>query len=297
MASPRTLTLLAISMKGRPMGYKTILVHVDDSRHVDERIRIAARIAAAEGAHLIGAAMTGVSRFVYRHTDLNENDPNIAAHIELLREGARAALAAFEPRVKSLGVTSYEQRLIDDDAGSGLTLQASYSDLVVVGQTDPEEMSLAKMPELPAHVVMNAGRPVLIVPYAGHFDNLVGNVLIAWDGSTQATRAVTSAIPLLKRATIAKVVIFNADENPGIHGEQPGADIALYLARHNVNVEVLQKKTVLDIGNALLTLVADEAADLLVMGGYGHSRFREVLLGGATRTVLASMTVPVLMSH
>lgn len=279
------------------MGYKTILVHVDDSTHVDERIRIAARIAAIEGAHLIGAAMTGVSRFVYRNTDLNENDPNIGPHMELVRERARSALAAFEPKIKSLGVTSYEQRLIDDDAGSGLTLQASYSDLVVVGQTDPEEISPAKMPELPAYVVMNAGRPVLIVPYAGHFDNLAGNVLIAWDGSTQATRAVTSAIPLLKRATIAKVVIFNADANPGIHGEQPGADIALYLARHNVNVEVLQKKTVLDIGNALLSLVADESADLLVMGGYGHSRFREVLLGGATRTILASMTVPVLMSH
>ena len=279
------------------MGYKTILVHIDDSTHVDERIRIAARIAAAEGAHLIGAAMTGISRFVYRNTDLNENDPNLGAHIELLRARARSALAAFEPKVESLGITSYEKRLIDDDAGAGLTLQASYSDLVVVGQTDPEEVLPAKMPALPAYVVMNAGRPVLIVPYAGHFDNLGGNVLIAWDGSAQATRAVTGAIPLLTRAKIAKVVIFNADEKPGTHGEQPGADIALYLARHNVNVEVLQKITVLDIGNALLTLVADESADLLVMGGYGHSRFREVLLGGATRTILASMTVPVLMSH
>lgn len=279
------------------MGYKTILVHIDESTHVDERIRIAAQIAATEGAHLIGAAMTGISRFVYRNANLNEHDPNLAAHMELLRARARSALAAFEPKVESLGVVSYEKRLVDDDAGGGLTLQASYSDLVVVGQTDPEEASPAKMPEFAAYVVMNAGRPVLIVPYAGHFDNLAGNVLIAWDGSTQATRAVTGAIPLLKRAKIAKIVIFNADANPATHGEQPGADIALYLARHNVNVEVLQKKTVLDIGNALLSLVADESADMLVMGGYGHSRFREVLLGGATRTILASMTVPVLMSH
>jgi len=99
-------------MKGGPMGYKTILVHVDDSTHVDERIRIAAGIAATEGAHLIGAAMTGISRFVYRTTDLNENDPNLGAHMELLRERARSALAAFEPEVKRLGISSYEKRLI-----------------------------------------------------------------------------------------------------------------------------------------------------------------------------------------
>lgn len=279
------------------MAYKTILVHIDESRRVDERIKIAANIALAESAHLIGAAMTGISRFVYRNANLGENDPNLAAHVELLRARARRALEGFEPKVKSLGLTSYEKRLVDDEAGGGLSLQASYSDLVVIGQTDPYEPSPAVMPDFPENVVMNAGRPVLIIPYAGHFENIAGNVLIAWDGSTQATRAVTGAIPLLKRAKIVKVVIFNAAANPEAHGEQPGADIALYLARHNVEVEVLQKKTEVDIGNALLSLVMDESADLLVMGGYGHSRFREVLLGGATRTILDSMTVPVLMSH
>ena len=279
------------------MAYKTILVHIDESRHVDQRIRIAAGIAATEGAHLIGVAMTGVSRFVYRNSELNENDANLAVHLERLREHARRALAEFEPKVRSLGLSSYENRLIDDDAGGGLVRQASYSDLVVIGQTDPEEALSAVMPGFAAYVVMNVGRPVLIIPYAGHFDTIAASVLIAWDGSTQATRAVTGALPLLTRAKIVKVVIFNAAADLDTHGEQPGADIALYLARHNVNVEVLQKRTVLDIGNALLSLVADENADLLVMGGYGHSRFREVLLGGATHTVLESMTVPVLMAH
>jgi nucleotide-binding universal stress UspA family protein len=91
--------------------------------------------------------------------------------------------------------------------------------------------------------------------------------------------------------------VFNAERQVNVHGEQPGADLALYLARHGVKVDVLQETTEQDSGNALLSLAADVNADLLVMGCYVHSRFREVLLGGATRTVLESMTLPVLMSH
>jgi len=104
-------------------------------------------------------------------------------------------------------------------------------------------------------------------------------------------------MPLLKRAKNVTLVVFNSSARYDVHGEQPGADIALYLARHKVKVEVLSQTTTIDVGNSLLSLSSDLGTDLIVMGGYGHTRFRELLLGGVTKTVLNTMTVPVLMSH
>lgn len=113
----------------------------------------------------------------------------------------------------------------------------------------------------------------------------------------EATHAVTAALPILKRANNVKIAVINPAAEPDAHGADPGTDIALYLARHDVKVEVVQKTTENDAGNALLSVVQDLSSDLLVMGAYGHSRFREIILGGATRTMLESMTVPVLMAH
>ena len=281
------------------MSYKTILVHVDSDSHAGQRIDIAARIACAEEAHLVGAAPSGVSRFVYQSRFIYEGGAatGLDLHIDELRARARRALAGFEDIARRAGVRSHEARQVDDEAGSGISMQARYSDLVVLGQTDPDEPSAGTLADFPEFVVMNAGRPVLIVPYAGRFETVSRRVLIAWDASTSATRAVTSALPLLRRAENVDVVVFNADKRPEAHGEQPGADIGLYLARHNVKVNVVRQKTDIDVGNALLSIATDLGSDLMVMGGYGHSRFREILLGGVTRTVLESMTVPVLMSH
>jgi nucleotide-binding universal stress UspA family protein len=169
----------------------------------------------------------------------------------------------------------------------------------VIGQNDPNESLPGVRADFPEYVVMNSGRPVLIIPYAGRFHNVGRRVLIAWDASVEATRAITTAIPLLKRADHVELAVFNPTVGLEAHGERPGADIALYLARHGVKVEVSEEKTAagMDVGNALLSHAADIGADLMVMGGYGHSRFREVLLGGVTDTVLKSMTVPTLMAH
>lgn len=299
------------------MSFKTILVHVDESKHAADCIRIASEIALAENAHLIGAAMTGVSRYLYRDQSITDNDPGLVSHMAFLRERADKALEQFEPLVQKIGVNSYEQRVIDDEAAGGICLQARYSDLVVVGQVDPGRPSTTVLSDFVEYVLLNAGRPVLVIPYVGHFENIGKRILISWDGSKEATRAVTDAIPLLKRAEIVHVVIFNNNAKDGVHGGQPGADIALYLARHGVKVEVsvhatgtrphmqsvdnqtgeAQQFFGLDIGNSLLSLASDLHVDLIVMGGYGHSRFRETMLGGVTRTLMQSMTVPVLMSH
>jgi nucleotide-binding universal stress UspA family protein len=279
------------------MSYKTVLVHVDESEHASERIKLAAAVAMAENAHLIGTAMTGASRYIQRTTMLAELDPNFMIHLEFLRKRANRGLEEFETTAQKLGIRSFEKRLVDDEAGGGVCLQARYCDLIVIGQIDPQEVSPVVMPDFPQYVVLNSGRPVLIVPYVGRFENIGNRVLIAWDASMAATRTITNAIPLLKRAQIVEVVVFNPQEQPQAHGMMPGSDIALYLARHNIKVEVLLRNTEEDIGTALLSLATDLNADLLVMGGYGHSRFREILLGGVTRTVLETMTIPVLMSH
>lgn len=279
------------------MSYKTILVHVDESHHSDMRIDIAATIAAAENAHLVGAAMTGISRFLYETVAFNPDDPGIEPYLDTLRQRATDTLEKFDKTAQRIGNLSYEKRLVDDEAAAGLSLHARYCDLVVLGQNDPDAPSAAVGTDFPEGVVINAGCPVLIIPYAGTFKSVGSRVLVAWNGSVEARRAVHDAIPLLRRADIVEVVVFNPAEQPEVYGRQPGVDIAIYLARHGIKVDVKEESTDNDIGDALLSLTTNLGSDLLVMGGYGHSRFREILLGGVTRTILESMTVPVLMSH
>ena len=279
------------------MTYKTILVHVDESSRCAMRTDFAADLANRFESHLIGAAITGVSRFIYQDGNLGAADPNLSLHLNYLKERAEAASAKFRSRVDELGVASSEVAVVNDEAGGGMGLLARYSDLLIIGQTNRDEPSPSVLPDFPEYLVLNTGRPVLILPYAGSFPTIGKRPLIAWDASQAATRAVTDALPLLKGADLVQVAIFNAKANPDAHGEQPGADIATYLARHGVKVEVSAHKTGTDIGNAILSLAHDLDSDLLVMGGYGHSRFREMIMGGATRTIMESMTIPVLMSH
>ena len=279
------------------MSYKTILVHVDDSRNANTRIELAARLAMTEQAHLIGIALTGVSRFLYETVATDPSDPNIVPYLETLRQRAEQALIPFENIAQRVGVPSMEKRIVDDEASIGLNMQARYSDLIVLGQYDPDGSAPSSYANLPEHVALHSGCPVLIIPYTGAFANVGNRVLVAWNGSLEAKKAVRNAMPLLRRANIVEVAVFNPESEADAHGDQPGADIALYLSRHNIKVDVMQEKTDSDAGEALLSLAANLNSDLLVMGCYGHSRFREVLLGGATRTILKSMTLPVLMSH
>ena len=176
-----------------------------------------------------------------------------------------------------------------------VALHARYADLVVLGQPDSENGGEVDA-QVPEDVVLSAGRPALVVPYIGAGEEIGKRVLIAWDGGREAARAVNDALPLLEKAEFVAVLVVNPSQ--GAHGEEPGADIALHLARHGIAVEA-QHIEVRDLstGNALLSRLADEAIDLLVMGAYGHSRLREMVLGGVTREVFQQMTVPVLMSH
>ena len=288
------------------MTYKTVLLHIDDSAGRTARIEAAASITQACGGHLTGVALTGVSRLLYQNQPDLDADPNLSLHLNFLRERATRALDGFEQQVRAAGVASFEQRVLDDEAAGGISLLARYADLVVISQYNAKDKSPSVMRDFPAYVLLHSGRPVLIVPYAPPLPLLAPpaaarNVLISWNASKEASRAVSAALPLLQRAGQVHVAIFDAQVHAAEHGEQPGAELTHYLARHGVEarLHLLDGGGVRrgDIGEALLSQAADLSADLLVMGAYGHSRLRETILGGVTRTILQSMTIPVLMAH
>jgi nucleotide-binding universal stress UspA family protein len=277
------------------MSYKTILVHADLSPHAPARIRFAAALANAHGAHLLGVATTGVSRFMSVDSGLDLERTVVAGYLDRLQEHARQGLVQYEALARECCAGSWEARLVGDDPEGALVLLSRFADLVVLSQTDPGNAVAGAVRDLPEYVILNAARPVLLLPYAGAAGKLDGKALVAWDGSLEASRALGLALPLLRAATEVLVAQFNATEEPGLR--EQADDLGAWLARHGVLARVEAQHTAIDAGHALLSLAADRQAGLLVMGGYGHTRFRELVLGGVTRTVLRSMTAPVLMAH
>ncbi len=275
------------------MSYKTILVHLDKKSVVGSRVRIAAKLAIQENACLIGAAMIGISTQTFQQAHIDEKDPALASHLQFLRDRTGALAKEFEDEVRKIGVSSYEGRVVDGEANQGISLQGRVVDLIVIGRADSTEKSSL----VSEYVMMNSGRPVLIIPPEYQKDEVGKRVMICWNASRESIRAVADAVPILKRAELVQIVMYNIENEPDVDAELAGGDVALYLSRHGVNVEILPPQTSKHVGTSVLELGRQQAADLLVMGGYGHTRFRELLLGGVTRTVLSESDIPVLMSH
>jgi nucleotide-binding universal stress UspA family protein len=269
------------------MAYPTILVHVDESARSAERVGLAAQLALRGAAHLIGVAPTGVSRFLYHSMPPDKDDATLALHLDMLRAQSRSVLAAFEAQCQGAGVASFEARVIDDEAGAGINLHGRAADLIVVGQGD-----------LATHVISGSGRPVLVAPHACSASAVGRRVLVAWDGGREAARALQLALPLLQMAEQVDIAVI--DTGPDAVAEARAADPLPYLERHGIKarmaVHALGGKRHA-VGNALLRVAADGGADVLVMGAYGHSRMRETILGGVTRTIFEEMRLPVLMVH
>ena len=276
------------------MTYRTIVVHVDQAPNSEARITLAAELALQEGGHLVGAALTGVPRYMRAGGMFEGSGVFIEDYLQHAGRRANEALERFDALATRAGLASREQRRLDQDAYGGLCMQARYADLLVLGQADPDDRQEGGLLlDLPEHVALHCGRPVLLVPRAGRFESLGLRPLVAWNGSLEAAKAATAALPLLRRAEEVTLAVFGPAHSDG----EPGADMALYLARHGVKVQIQHRPRPADAGHAILSLAADRCADLLVMGAYGHSRFREMMLGGATRTILATATLPVLMAH
>lgn len=284
------------------MDLKDILVHVDDARGHESRLRIACELARRNGAHLTGVFVIDPVSVAAFAAPAGADVAQIEA-FEIIQEQHRAArlavasrlAAAFKSAADAAGIVS-EWRLAEGDVAELVTLNARYADLAIVGQTDPDYPS-ATAP-VPESALLGSGRPVLVVPYVGKFDTVGRRVLAAWNASREAARAVNDALPLLQDADAVTVLRVNPARDAAGAGEVPAADIAHHLARHGVKAEAAYTVAEdIGVGNVLLSRAADLGSDLIVMGGYGHSRLREFVLGGATRTVLGHMTVPVLMSH
>lgn len=293
------------------MAFRNLLLHIDGTRACDKREDAAIAFAAEHDAHLTALYCTGEIRlegwaewpiegWAEGGTDLAEEQAG-QAHaaaetvVERFRRKAERAGIRYETRIARTRMNAVAERI---------ALHARYADLAILGQVDPDDPP-AGGSGLVEHVLLACGRPVLVIPYIGAPGQgtregvaFGRDVAVAWDAGREATRAVNDALPVLERARRVTVLAVNPAHWSSQHGEEAGADIALHLSRHDVDVGVRQLETG-DLGPAatLLAQISDEFNDLLVMGGYGHSRMREIVLGGATRHVLEQMTVPVLMSH
>lgn len=277
------------------MSYKTILVHLDAAKSLATRLDLALQVARKFDAHLVGLyALTVVPTPSYAIAEAGEL---AAANRKASAELEQRARAAWDAAVRRAGWQKTEWRSSADDALATVTLHARYADLIVVGQKEPGDAS-GVSGEFAHRLPLAAGRPVLFVPYASEKRPVGERVIVAWDAGRESARAVVDALPFLAAAREVKIATFNAGRAGDRHGETPGADVGLFLARHDVKVSVARFQSEnRDIGNQLLSRAADLGSDLIVMGAYGHSRLAELVLGGATRTILESMTVPVLMSH
>lgn len=275
------------------MRYKTILVHVDETPQAAITIALAARLALASDAHLLGVATSGVSRFFYSEAGADLARTVLAPYMDERLRTAEFLLERFEALAAQNGVRSFERRLIDDETGAALALATRYADLVVMGQPDPAQPLPPGGADLPAYTLFGGAHPLLVVPYIQADGGAGRRILVAWNGSTQAARAVHAALPLLRAAEAVVVALVGTPAEPA----QADDDLLAWLARHGVDAELVVDTCTEDVGDCLLSLAADRASDLLVMGGYGHARLRELLLGGATRTVLQTMTIPVLMAR
>jgi nucleotide-binding universal stress UspA family protein len=209
---------------------------------------------------------------------------------------ARDAITRFEQAAKRAGI-SMETRLISTSvagAADQIGRIARRFDLAVVGQ--PERKASLPDQVVDEGVLFESGRPVIFVPFIHKGGSKLDRIMVCWDGSRAASRAVADAMPLLKKANKVEVVIIST--KPGKDNELPGADLGQHLARHGLDIDVKRITSPdVDVPSTILSYAADSSADMIVMGGYGHSRLREFVLGGATRGLLEAMTVPVLMSH
>ncbi len=280
------------------MSLKNLLVHIDDKSTCEKRVDAAIALARGFDAHLAAVMLVAEPHVppalgVHIPADVlsrqrEENEASAAAVLDAVRQRGDKAGLAIEVR--------HEWVMLDDFAAA-FARQARHYDLSIVGQVDPDEGDVDA--ELVAEAAfMQSGRPTLMIPYIGARTLPPKRALIAWDGSREAARAANDALPLLAQTESVTILVVDPGSLKGKVGDQPGADLAAHLARHGLTAEVVTAASGgLGAGDVIIGQATDIGADLVVMGGYGHSRLRELVLGGATQSILDHMPVPVLLSH
>lgn len=276
------------------MPYKTILMHINDESRLGNLIDVGAHIANRDEAHLIGLHVVPSNLF-----------GSVTGFGARIAEGGRQAFRdegkriaeAFEKAVKGRQLIA-EWRMVEParehpSPAEAVLEQSRSCDLIIASQSD-DDWDYSALLDFPEQLAIGSGRPVLMVPKVGRFPRVGQRIIVAWNGKKEAARAAFDALPMLQAAQAVQLLCVDPTDPIATSAKEAAAA----LARHGVKCEVsITSAGSLDIGNLLLNRVADYSADMMVMGVYGHSRFREFILGGASRSVLKMMTVPVLMAH
>lgn len=277
------------------MRCRSMTVCLDNSAGSSRRLEFAIALAAQHDAHLTGLHQT-YAPLVPDPYGYGEIVSLVAEWEASAKESQERAEAAFRTAAQMAGI-NFDWAGYRSSEPQRVIAHARSSDLAIIGQRDPPAVDTSDAGKgFNESFVLQLGRPVLYLPYAGNIPKTFDNIIVAWDGGREAARAMADAMPFLQRAR--QVQVLTIFENKDRGNDLPDVDIAAYLARHEVQVQI-DKTENIDVkpGDWLLSRAADDGADLLVMGAYGHSRWSELVLGGVTHTVLREMTLPVLMSH
>jgi nucleotide-binding universal stress UspA family protein len=279
------------------MGYKSIAVHLDTSERAPRRLEMALRLANKFEAHVTAVFAEFSPDPESFYVSAGPGD-YYSAYEKRCTERVDALERLFKSELIRLHIPG-EWIAVGRYAELAVLRQGRCADLIVTGQHDLSDPAPYITDRLAESLVMAGGRPVLLDPCIGDFPVLGNQIMVAWDGSREATRAVHDAMPFLMRAQCVTVVTLNEPAKRSVNRAASGADIATAMARHGVKVEARAIDGVHDvsIGNLLLSQAADLSADLLVMGAYGHTRWKEFVLGGATLAIMKTTTLPVLLSH
>lgn len=278
------------------MSYKDILVHLDSSPACGSRIDVAVQCARKFDAKLTGLYVVGLAP-MHQYAEADLGPELVEAHDRYMREAAHEAERLFHERCRSANISA-EWLQVEGALPDLVLLHGRFADLIVAGQRNTERLDPGTAPELPEHVILDAGRPVLVVPYEGTFSTVGERVAIAWKSNRGAARAVNDALPFLKMAKDVCVIAINAEDGISGDGGNPAADVVTHLSRHGITAQArsltAERGT---LGQTLRDEISGFNADLLVMGAFGRSRWRELVMGGVTRSMLGNMNLPVLMSR
>lgn len=278
------------------MTLSTIAVHLDHTERCEARALLAACLAKRHGSHLRGIVPTGVRRDAGMPPQYMADGQPVAVLPSLhLRRRAETVAHVFLDRLRRLGPLSFDVRLVDGEPVDAVIAQGRAGDLLVVGQPDGSAAVEDSARRLPEEVMLHAGGSVLILPRTGCFDAVGDKVLVAWDGSREAAFSARGALPLLRRAS--QVTLVSVAHANDAAAARCCREAEIWLRRHGIEAAVEQRAGCADCAATLLGCASMAAADLIVMGGYGHARSRERLLGGVTHEVLARAGIPVLMAH
>lgn len=282
------------------MSYRSILSCLGADRHCATRTTFAIQLARDIDCHLVGAAPTGLMPLpavIGLEQGTSMADLGQKVWDAMVRD-ARQRVEDFRAACRQAGLKSFEALVDEADQAASIVRLAHCSDLVILGQADPADSTFRQTQKLVEEVVLQSARPTLVLPYAGRHASIGASVLVAWNDSREATRAITDALPLLRCAEEVHVISWQEPERPATPSMAGRMDaLHRWLLWQGVTSQTHLETTEIDVADALLSRAADLSVDLIVMGAYGHARWSERILGGATRGLLQSMTVPVLMSH